>query len=193
MRGSKLFVAALMAAVTSGVVLFVVAGFVVTEVHRNLRHDRPTSTVSVGGVSYTAKNTYALGSSVPRRERQALSLPKDLGRAPSGDIWLATFVTAANESLRPLPAARRFALQDADGHVYAPVSLRGGAPLAYAATTIPAGQQVPLPDTPAAENVAGDGYMLLFRIPRASYQGPLSLRVFDPTHPQVSADFLLLV
>jgi hypothetical protein len=64
--------------------------------------------------------------------------------------------------------------------------------LAYAASSISPAQQLPLPDTPAAENLAGDGYLLLFRIPRASYGGALTLRVFDPTHPRASADFLLV-
>lgn len=192
MRGSKIFLASLIAAATSGFVLFFVLGFMVTEVHPNVRHDPSTSMASVAGVTYAGKNSYSLGTVVTPRERELFDLPPRIGRAPSGDIWLATFITADNPTSRTLPAARRFALQDAAGHDYAPVNLGSGAPLAYAASSVPPGQQLPLPDTPAAENLAGDGYLLLFRIPRASYGGPLSLRVFNPTRPRDSADFLLL-
>jgi hypothetical protein len=89
-----------------------------------------------------------------------------------------------NDSSRALRAAHRIELRDNRGRVYRPVALPASNVYGYRARVVRPGTRLPTLGSPADDNLAAAGLMLLFRIPAFDYDdGVLELVIHDPLHP----------
>jgi hypothetical protein len=160
--------------------LVVLAGLVVgvVLVSRSVAADAgPGVSADVGGLEYRALDVRLLD---PSNAGDARMLR---GQAPlaRGQVWFGAFVTAENAGRAPRAMARRFTLRDVRGRVYWPVALPSGNPVAYRPLTIAPGDQSPGANTEAQRDLAAEGGLILFRVPRAAYDaGPLELLIHGP-------------
>jgi len=147
------------------------------------------SVVAVSGLQYEAM----LGRRI--RPANAVDAPMVAGLSArdrhlrSGQILFGAFIAVANDTLQSRPATRRIALRDATGQLYRPLSLPSSNPYAYVAKPIPPKTRIPGFGTPAADNLAATGKLLLFRIPAARMaDGPLELVIHDARVPHGHAE-----
>jgi hypothetical protein len=147
-------------------------------------HQKPTPSAGFSGPADVAGITYQFEAARPLDDvgdAAALqALPARLWRRPGDDVLYAVFVTATNSSDRTQPLARRFELVDALDRRFSPLPLAATSAYRYPGGTLRPGGQAPATGSAVAANLAEQGYPLVFRVPRASYEKMLTLRVFDP-------------
>jgi hypothetical protein len=99
-----------------------------------------------------------------------------------GQEWFAVFLEVYNESSIAQPVATSPTISDSEGNIYTPVLPDLSNQFAYrAGTIVPAGNQLPLPGSVAADGAA-QGVLLLYKIQVASLDNrPLKLKIVDPT------------
>ena len=166
-------------------IALVVSGFVlgVAEQQPTTRAQAvsPTTPVQVGGLVYQAPQARVLDPGNPVDREILRGVPAARRPLPRTEAWFGVFLGVSNPQRRALPAAQRFVLVDLDGHRFAPEPL-GDDAYAYRAAAVAAGRDYPPETSPAARNLTAQGALLLFRIPRASYDfGALELRIADPS------------
>jgi hypothetical protein len=148
----------------------------------------PGVSTDVGGLEYRALDVRLLH---PSNAGDARML-RGLSPAARGQVWFGAFLTARNTGHAPRPMATRFRLRDVRGRVYRPLALRPGNPVAYRARIVAPGEQSPGANTPAQRDLAAEGGLLLFRVPRTAYDaGPLELVVGAPGHAGASGELFL--
>jgi hypothetical protein len=150
----------------------------------------PTGAAAVAGLQYNVSGARPLDEigdapvigALPPRQRHA----------SSQTVVYGVFVNVDNNGARTRPMARRFALIDARRHGFTPIPLRQDSAFAYRATGLAAGQVAPTVGSAPAQDLAEQGYPLVFRVPRsAAGDGSLTLRVFDPTAATQPVDILV--
>jgi hypothetical protein len=142
---------------------------------------------TVGGLQYRSVQGRPLDPSNPVDARILKGLPAAERPAGKRDVLFGAFVTIANGSARRLPTADRIELRDDALRVHKPLRLPAGNPYAYRPQTLSPGAQVPRFGTPAADNLAAGGELLLFRVSAWRYRnGGFELVVHDPLHPGVT-------
>jgi hypothetical protein len=139
----------------------------------------PNAPVAVAGVTYRAQASRAMDEAGDAAALRAL--PRRLRHPSSADVLYGVFVSATNSSDATHQLARRFELIDANMRPFAPLPLAAGSAYRYRPSQLPPGARVPANGSPAAQNLAEQGYPLVFRLPRAAYLKRLTLRIFDPT------------
>jgi hypothetical protein len=104
-----------------------------------------------------------------------------------GEEWFGVFMQVYNESTVPHPAATDFTVADTQGNVYHPI-IPGPANLfAYRGGLVPANNQIPAPNTVAA-NGPTQGELLLYKIKVESLDNrPFTLTIVDPRDPTKTA------
>jgi hypothetical protein len=140
--------------------------------------------VRTGGIEYEAMQGRPIrpGNAVDRRI--VAGLPAGDRRARAGTILFGAFFSVTNDSSRSLRTAGRIELRDVLGRVHRPLPLPVSNAYAYHARVVRPGTRLPAVGSPADDNLAATGLMLLFRIPVADYDaGPLELVIHDPRHP----------
>jgi hypothetical protein len=148
----------------------------------------PGVVATVGGLDYRALDARVLHPSNAGDARVLAGLP----HARSDQLWFGAFLTAQNPTRGPLPMATQFSLRDLRQRVFSPVKLQAGNAVAYHARTVPPGAQSPGPDTPAQRDLAAEGGLVLFLVPRSAYDaGPLELTIGDPGRPGSSGELFL--
>jgi hypothetical protein len=139
---------------------------------------------TVGGLHYSVNNAWVLD---PRRRvdaKLAQGLPASDRQLPPDELLYAVFVGVTNETRQPRPMASDIALRDTRNLEFAPTRMAPDSSFAYEPAVLGAKSHLPAPGTPAATDISADGLMLVFRIPRRSYDdGPLELVLRDPLHP----------
>jgi hypothetical protein len=174
-------VCVLVAAMATVFVMFVVA---VVFVHRTVQTSPSGTEETVGGLHYRVANAWILDPSRSVDTPLAKGLPAAATRARGHRLLYAVFVGVTNESDRRLPMATDVALRDARNREYAPLSLGRRNAFAYRPRVMAPQTHRPAPWTAAGRDLSAVGSMLVFRIPRRSYDdGPLELVVRDPAHP----------
>ncbi len=104
-----------------------------------------------------------------------------------GEEWFGVFVQVYNESTVPHPAATDFTVSDTQGNVYHPIVPGPANLFAYRGGVVPANDQIPAPNTVAA-NGPTQGLLLLYRIKLESLDNrPLTFKVVDPRNPTQTA------
>ncbi|HYY22361.1 MAG TPA: hypothetical protein VE780_10830 [Thermoleophilaceae bacterium] len=103
------------------------------------------------------------------------------GPEPPGDQTLyGVFLQVCNKGKTPRPTARDFTIVDNQGNTFHPTPLPADNPFAYHPATLPAGQCIPAPGSPAQQGPTA-GAMLLFRLPLANTENrPLALHIIGP-------------
>ena len=140
--------------------------------------------VTVGGLQYQAMNGRQLDPAGPIDAAILRGLPAAERRTPPGQMLYGVFLSVSNGTPRPLRSANRIELLDESNRVYQPLPLAAGDPYAYTPRLVPAGATIPVFGSPAADNLAAEGYLVLFRVPTASFNaGGLEIVIHDPAHP----------
>jgi hypothetical protein len=150
----------------------------------------PTGAVAVAGLQYNVSGARPLDEIGDAPVIRAL--PPTQPRTSSRTVDYGVFITVDNNGARTQPMARRFALIDASQHSFAPIALRQDSAFAYRAAGLAAGQVAPPVASAPAQDMAEQGYPLVFRIPlTAATDGSLTLRVFGPTAATPPVDILV--
>ena len=137
---------------------------------------------TVGGLEYHA----GLGRPVDPANPVDARIVKGLGdrKVPKRDVLFGAFVSVTNPSHRPLISAARIDLRDDAMRVYRPLSLPEANRFGYRPVRLAPGATVPRQRTPAADNLAAGGRLLLYRVPAWQYRnGTFELIVHDPARP----------
>jgi hypothetical protein len=148
--------------------------------------------VAVGGLQYEAMLGRPIYPSHAVDAAMVAGLPARDRRLRPGQMLFGAFIAVANDSPRSRPAARRIELRDDAGHVYRPLRLSTSNPYAYVPRPVPPKTRIPGVGTPADDNLAATGKLLLFRIPADRYdEAVLELVIHDARNPQQSADLVV--
>lgn len=148
---------------------------------------QPTS-VQVGGLRYDIRNAWVLDPSRSVDAELAVGLPRDARGLPDDELLYAAFVRVSNGTGSPHPMAADVELRDTRNLDYQALPVAARNRFAYAPVSVKGGSHVPAVGTAAQSDLATEGLMLLFRIPRRSYDdGPLELVLHDPLHPHTVA------
>jgi hypothetical protein len=148
--------------------------------------------VEIGGVRYEAMSGRPLEPHDAVDAQLIAGLPAADRHVPRGEVLYGAFLGASNDTATAKPAARDIELRDASNHDFRAVALPASNPYAYRLRNVPGRTRVPPTRSPAAENLAAEGYVVVFRIPRASYDaGPLELVIHDPLHRAATAELPL--
>jgi hypothetical protein len=141
------------------------------------------SLAAVGGLRYQAVEGRPINPSNPVDAHIVKGLPAGELHLGSNQILYGVFISVANDSPRPLPSAARIDLRDDALHVYRPLRVPAGNPYAYRPDTLAPGTTIPPTGTVAADNLAANGLLLLYRVPAWQYRnGMFELVVHDPLH-----------
>jgi hypothetical protein len=147
----------------------------------------------IGGLEYQAMQGRAVhpSNAVDRKIIEGLA-PGDR-RTPHGTLLFGAFISVTNDSARALPTADRIDLRDQHGRVYHPLPLPVSNPYAYSPRLIRPRVRIPAHGTPADDNLAAAGRLLLFRIPARRYEdgGALELVIHDPLQPAHVASLII--
>lgn len=178
------------ASVGAGIALVVVVAALVlfgSETDKPVASELGT-VVRVGGLDYRAPDVRLLDPADAGDAR----LIRRLAPVRPDQAWLGVFVTATNPAQRSLPMAERFVLRDQRNRGRPPVPLPPGEPFAYRPEMVAPGSVSPGTATRAQRDLAAEGGLLLFRVPRAAYDdGTLELRIADPVERGSSGDLIL--
>jgi hypothetical protein len=178
--------------VLSAAALFVALGVLLATQKRAAAAAPDYRVVKVGGLEYEAMlgRPLHLANAVDRRIVEGLGAGDR--RPPRGELLFGAFISVTNDSSRALPTANRIELRDERGHVYHPLPLPASNPYAYRPRLVHASIRIPGRGTPADDNLAATGLLLLFRIPAAEYDdGALELVIHDPLDPHRTASLII--
>lgn len=148
--------------------------------------------VKVGGLEYEAMQGRPIRPADAVDRKIVEGLRAGDRQIPRGALLFGAFISVTNHSSRALPTADRIELRDDRGHVYHPVRLPAHNPYAYSPRLIGPRIRVPGLGTPADDNLAATGLLVLFRIPAFQYKdGVLELVIHDPLHPADTASLII--
>ena len=128
--------------------------------------------VELGGLSFNVQLTRFLNPDDPEDEAYLRGQP-----LPSADQqYLAVFMTVDNEGDEPADLPSTMTIRDTRDNTYKPLDSASVYALELG-TTLPAGDELPRPDTPAATGPIR-GAMVLFRVDRAVTENrPIELEI----------------
>lgn len=144
--------------------------------------------LNVGPLVYQVQISRQLNPDNTEDASYLLGLPPAQRQLRPGEEWFGVFMQVYNESTVPHPAATDFTITDTQGNAYHPV-IPGAANLfAYRGGVVPANNQIPAPDTVAADGPT-QGEVLLYRIKVESLDNrPFTLKIVDPNDPTQTAE-----
>ena len=145
------------------------------------------NSVEVGGLHYDVRNAWVLHPARPVDAELSVGLPRDFRRLRDGELLYAVFLRVRNDTGSPKPMAADIELRDTRNLNYPSLPVAAQNRFAYEPAWVKAESHVPAPGTAAQSDLATDGLMLVFRISRGSYDGPLQLVLHDPRHPDIVA------
>jgi hypothetical protein len=144
----------------------------------------------IGGLEYEAMlgrpihPANAVDAAITRGQRDRRLAP--------GEILFGAFISVTNPTRSAVPAADDIALRDDAGHVYKALPAPAGNAYAYSPRVIPPSTRIPHIGTPADDNLAAGGLMLLFRVPAWQYEnGSFELVIHDPLHPAATVSLMI--
>ena len=176
----------------SALFLFAAVGVIFATQHR----ENPTApdfrVVRIGGVEYEAMQGRPLDPADPVGAKIVAGLPAGDRRMAAGETLFGAFIGITNDSSVRLRTADRIELRDQDGHVYRPLALPLTNPYAYSPRLLRPGVRIPALGSPADDNLAATGRLLVFRIPsRVSEGDALELVIHDPSRPDATASLII--
>jgi hypothetical protein len=178
--------------VASAVFLFAGVGVLFATQHRENPAAPDFRVVRIGGVEYEAMLGRPLDAADPVDAKIVAGLSARDRRVAPGETLFGAFIGITNDSSRRLRTADRIELRDQAGHVYRPLALPATNPYAYSQRLLRPGVRIPALGSPADDNLAATGRMLVFRIPRQTYESQeLELVIHDPSHPVATASLII--
>jgi hypothetical protein len=104
-----------------------------------------------------------------------------------GQEWFAVFLQVYNHTGRALPAATSLTITDTQNNTYAPIVADQTNPFAYRAGLVPAGSDLPQPQSVPSFGPT-QGALVLYKIQVASLDNrPFEFKIVDPTNPSLTA------
>jgi hypothetical protein len=140
--------------------------------------DAPSGTTVVqDGVAYSVQTSRALNPLEADDRAMLGGLARKKGLEPPGTTLLGVFLQAEDDGSLPRRAVDAPQLVDAFGRVFEPLTLPAGSPFAYRGRLLRPGEQIPGPESVAAEGPE-EGALLVYRVPSDVYltDRPYTLR-----------------
>lgn len=182
----------LLLGLTSVVVLFAGVGVLFATQHRQNPKAPDFRVVRIGGVEYEAMLGRPLHPGNPIDAAIVAGLSRRDRRVAAGEMLFGAFIATANDSSTALTTADRIELRDQYNHVYRPLALSATNPYAYTQRRLRPGVRVPAVGSPADDNLAATGRLLVFRIPAQAYESEaLELVIHDPSQPADTASLII--
>jgi len=104
-----------------------------------------------------------------------------------GQEWFGVFVQVYNHTSQTQVAANSMTITDTQGNSYIPLVPSGSNPFIYRAGTVQAKNQIPIPNSIAADGPT-QGALLLYKIQIASLDNrPLTIKIVSPSNPSQTA------
>jgi hypothetical protein len=104
-----------------------------------------------------------------------------------GQEWFAVFMQVYNHTGLSFPAATNLTITDTQNNTYTPIVPDQTNPYAYRAGLVPAGGQLPVPDSVPSFGPT-QGALVLYKIQVASLDNrPFEFKIVDPTNPSLTA------
>ena len=136
--------------------------------------------LNVGSLIYQVQISRELNPYNTEDSAYLLGLTPAQSKLNPGEEWFGVFMQVYNESTVPHPAATDFTVADTQGNVYHPIVPGPANLFAYRGGIVPANNQIPAPNTVAA-NGPTQGELLLYRIKVESLDNrPFTLKIVDP-------------
>jgi hypothetical protein len=155
---------------TSAVVLFAGVGVLFATQHRENPRAPDFRVVRIGGVEYEAMQGRLLDPDNPVGRAIVAGLSSRDRRVAAGQTLFGVLIASTNDSAARRRTADRIELRDEEGHVYRPLALPVTNPYAYSQRLLRPGVRIPALGSPADDNLAATGPVLVFRIPTQAYE-----------------------
>ena len=141
--------------------------------------------LSLGELKYQVQLSRQLNPNTIQDRALLRGVPATDQQLAADEVWFGVFMQVENESDEPLRPSGDIEVIDTQEEVFKPLGLEDTNQFAYRSTeAIPAGERVPLPDTPASDT-AIQGSMLLFKLKRTALDNrPLELKLESSTNDQ---------
>lgn len=141
--------------------------------------------LSLGELKYQVQISRQLNPNDVQDRPLLLGVPAGERQLASDEVWFGVFMQVENESDVPLEPSGEIEIIDTQEEVFAPLDLDATNPFVYrSGEAIPAGEKLPLPDTPAFDT-AIQGSMLLFKLKSTALDNrPLELKIESSTNAQ---------
>jgi len=134
--------------------------------------------LNVGPLIYEVQLSRELNPYNTEDSSYLAGLPPAEVQLQPGEEWFGVFMQVYNNTSLPHPAATGLTISDTQGNVYQPIIPDNG--FAYRSEIVPAGGQLPAPNTIAAAGPT-QGALLLYKIKVISLDNrPLILKIVDP-------------
>jgi hypothetical protein len=148
---------------------------------------------TIGGIEYEAMSGRPINPASSVDRAIIAGLPARDRLLHHGQMLFGAFVAFTNASTRPLRSADRIELRDDGGHLYEALPLPATNPYAYSPRSVGPQTRIPAEGSPADNNLAATGRLVLFRIPASAYTngGTLELVIHDPLHPDQMASLII--
>jgi hypothetical protein len=148
---------------------------------------------AIGGLEYEAMDGRPINLDNAVDRQLVAGLPARDRHLPHGQMLFGAFIAFTNASTRPLRSADRIELRDDGGHVYRSLGLPASNPYAYSPRLVRPGTRIPAQGSPADDNLAAMGRLILFRIPTRRYSdgGTLELVIHQPHQPGRTASLVI--
>jgi hypothetical protein len=104
-----------------------------------------------------------------------------------GQEWFAIFMQVYNHTGQAFPSATSLTITDTQNNIYTPIVPDQTNPFAYRAGLVPAGSQLPVPQSVPSFGPT-QGSLVLYKIQVASLDNrPFEFKIVDPTDPTLAA------
>jgi hypothetical protein len=150
-----------------------------------VRADNEGIYLSLGELKYQVQISRQLNPNDTQDKYYLRGLPAGQQQLSPDEVWFAVFLQVENEASTPQQPSGEIEVLDTQDEVFKPVTLDDTNVFAYrSADAIPAGEILPIKDTPAYDTPIR-GSMLLFKLKRTALDNrPLELEIKGTTTPQ---------
>jgi hypothetical protein len=148
---------------------------------------------AVGGMHYEAMDGRPLDPANATDRKIIAGLPAADVKLRHGEMLFGAFISFTNSSSQTLRSASLIELRHDSGPVDQPLPLPQSNPYAYSARLVRPHSRIPGAGSPAADNLAAGGRLLVFRIRASEYNnsGTFELVIHDPLHPDRTASLFV--
>jgi len=141
--------------------------------------------LDVGKLKYQVQVSRALNPYDAQDKAYLVGLPEDERELASDAVWFAVFLRVQNETDREQLPSAAIEIVDTQEQIFEPIGFEADNIFAYRSTEpIPAGEVLPLENTPAYE-IPARGALLLFKLKNSTLDNrPLELKIEGRGLPQ---------
>jgi hypothetical protein len=141
--------------------------------------------LSLNELKYQVQVSRQLNPNDTQDRNYLIGVPAAERELKADEVWFGVFMQVENEAGEPQAPSGDIEIIDTQEDVFKPLALEDDNQFAYRSTAlIPAGEKVPLPDTPAFDTPI-QGSLLLFKLSLDALDNrPLELRIEGNTAPK---------